>query len=359
MDSAAKGVSVVTPTGRKDPRFREMADALVVSIERARRDIPWLQVEWIIVDMQLWYVKGRRDEVTDAVRGRFPTLHVEPKPCRWQGPHRFTKRDRWAKANALNTGFVYANLTHVACFDDCTVVAEDWLISHWRAAEVRAAAAGPYRYLKSGAVVEAGRVIQGEVTSDDHRLHSKPNGGPCSGGWLYGGNFSVPLDAVLRCNGLDEMMDGSAGLDDCEFGLRVGRVVPCLWFPQAGIYQLSETHEPIDEVLSGAAAEARNEKPSDRCKGFAYLDQQGTVHWMTWNHAPVWRLLGERPERSADGYWHRVYEPAYETDKTRITALGNPFTLEHLRQIRLSGKPLPVPDQPTHDWRDGQPLAEM
>lgn len=359
MWNDSPGISIVTPTGRKDPRFTEMADALAVSIERARREIPELLVEWIVVDMQLWYIQDRREQLASAVHGRFPTQHVEPKPCVWQGPHRLTRRDRWAKANALNTGFLYVNHPHVACIDDCTLVDEDWLIGHCQAAELRIAAAGPYRYLRPGAVVKSGRVVEGEVTSNDHRLRDMPEPGVCPGSWLYGGNFSVPLHVILQCNGLDEMMDGAAGLEDCEFGIRVGRVVPCWWNPRAGISQLTETHEAVDDYLGPEPARARQEKVPERCKGFEYKDANGTIHWMTWNHAPIWRLGGDRPAIGPDGYWHRVAEPAYELDKTRIIPLGNCYGLRFLRELVRAGEPLPVPNEPLFDWRDGQPLVEM
>lgn len=341
-----------------------MADSIAATMHKARQATSDLAIEWIVVDTGLWgglsTLVERRRQLMNVVAGRFPVIHVAPKPCVWQGPHRLTSKDYWAKANALNTGFVYANYNHVACFDDCTIVSVDWLDCHWKAAKSGAAAAGAYKYLKAGAKIRHGQVIEGEVVSDDHRLREKPNVDGCPPAWLYGGNFSVPLEAVLAVDGLDEIMDGSGGLEDCEFGARVGRVVSCHWYPQAEIFQLAETHEPILDYTGGAAADARGEAAAPaRCKGFEFIDHANTHHWMTWNHAPVWRLWGEKPVQGSDGLWRRSAAPEFSEDSHRIKSIGNTFSLQYLRYLLRAGLPLPIPQGPTHDWRDNVPLGSM
>jgi hypothetical protein len=355
-------LTVFCPTARRNPRFQEMCDSLA----NAQARLPdGVSLEMVVVDEALWYdgAVERESELRKIVDGRFPLIHVPPKPCVWRGPHRLTQKDHWAKANAVNTAFVYAHGDHVIGIDDCSFVDEFFLTAHYHAAFHNLGAAGGYKYLAPGAQVQHGRLVEGQVTSDDHRLKERLATAPCPGGWLYGGNFSAPLSAVLDCNGYDEIMDGSGGLEDSEFGLRLSRVVPTWFYPSAAVYQLTDSHDAIGGFVSGAIAEAtgaeESEKVAKKCKGFWYRDAAGTSHWFTYNHLPIWWLTGHRRATHPDGHSYTLHDPTMSHHKVRFRAIGNAYDLRDLRALVAKGEPLPVPKYPYKDWRDKQPLTDM
>jgi hypothetical protein len=377
-------ISVVLPTLRKNPRFQEMADALAVNLEALRTAGVPGELQWVIVDGRLWYEDpaARRAQVLDAVRGRFHVVHVEPKPSVWQGPYRLTRRDLWDKASASNTGLCYADGPCVVFVDDCSIFNEEFLLCHYETTFQGLAACGGYRYLRPGARVEAGRLVEASFEEPgDHRLLAQAIAGPCAPGWMYGGNASCPLEAALIANGFDEIMSGQGGLEDCEFGLRIARVVPLWFLPGALAYQLMETHEVVGDYLGhepdplcncGHSAtkhlgflacdqcrcgEYKARLP-ERCKGFPYRDGNGVLHHMSDNHRPIYRLQGMRIAPAGDAF-QPVPDGALEEETRRVRTIGNGFDLRELRAAVRGGRHFPVPGEPKKDWRDGQPLEDM
>ena len=329
-------LSLVTCTLRKEPRFDWMADSLMASAAKHE------QVEWelIVVDGQLWYQPDRRDRLQAAfgeARRLHPTRlpnvrHVEPKPTVWQGPHRLTSKDWFALCNARNTGLCYATGQQVVFFDDCTVLDEDFLRWHWRAGEKGVGHAGSFRSYTRASVRDA-KVVDGEfhpggikdIRGEDFRT--------AYGGWLWGLNMGFPLEAALAVNGYDEKYDGQAGSEDCDFGVRLDRIRCKLYYnPKCLIYQILETHEPLD----------------------------GHSSW-----TPVPELERPRPKElvlKRDGIPHFANEKLIEIladDTVRYAPLGNPFNLREMRDAVQRGEDFPIPTEPSLDWRDGQPLKEM
>lgn len=381
-------ISVLMPTLRRDPQFQMMADSLAHCIEVLRRACGKLEVEWVIVDGRLWYDDelARRQLVAEVVRGRFPVQHVKPKPSVWQGPTRLTQKDHWDKASASNTGICYARGQQIVFTDDCQIFEEGWLLAHHMAGQAGIAAAGGYKYVYAGTgTVVDGRLIGGkfehewrkigdefvrlEVQAGDHRLVERTYPEPCPGGWMYGGNGSAPLEACLKIDGFDEIMSGQGGLEDCDFGVRVERVVPLWFLPHANVIQIMDTHETVGEFLSGSAERCGAEPPkvTKKCKGYPYLDDKGIVHHMSDNHRPILRLVGARPAPRGDGYYRHEGAVALQGELKRFTAIGNHWldkygrrmTLRALRHHVQSGGAFPIPTYPDRDWRDGQPLKEM
>lgn len=357
------GISVIVPTLRKDPQIKKMADSLVNTAKHLPTGVPW---EFIFVDGQLWYFdeKLRRQEVSDAVAGRFQFTHVPPKPTIWQGPTRLTGKDCWDKNNASNTGLVYANYSCVLFSDDCTVFDDYWMVNHYRFLTEDKAVCGPYKYVHAGtSKVIDGRLVEGKFEEPgDHRLQFAPGLAPMramGGGWMYGGNAGAKLEHCLQINGFDEIMSGTGGLEDCEFGVRISRVAEVWFVPGAPIYQIMETHETVAEFLSGSQERTRVvEKAMPPCKGFKYKDDNGVIHHMTYNHLPIWRLTGHKLDY-VDGYGKPVYYTKLEPDRTRFWTVGNNFNLRKLRQHVRNGGKFPIPTGPIRDWRDGQLLKEM
>lgn len=325
-------LSVVMCTARADPRWELIVPSLLENVERARAIVP--EVELVAVDEGLWRdERACRDRLADLVRGRMPVQHVAPKPTVWRGPHRLTSQDHWDKPSALNTAVCHARHPRLAFFDDQSVLDPHWLASHVAPAASEAlgpvSIAGTYRVWHPGARAEGCQVTGEPMTPGDHRLTESPGGGPCHPGWLYGGNVSFPLEALLMVNGWDEKLSGARGLEDCELSIRVSRVTKTFFRPDSVVNYLTFPDAgPIE--------------PAARCKGFDFRDHQGQHHWMSWNHLPVWWLTD--PGR---------------TDQTRILPLGNSFDLRELRARVQAGGALPAAAGPTHDWRDGQPLSEM
>lgn len=377
-------ISVVLPTLRRLPRFKELADSLARSLDDLHDAGMVGELQLVVVDGRLWYddKDRRKKQLRDAVRDRFWVTHVEPKPSVWQGPFRLTTRDLWDKASASNTGLCYAEGACVLFVDDCSLVSETCLRAHLTMADRGIAACGPYAYALPGARVEDGRLVDATLESPgDHRPGMQAVAGPCPPGWMYGGNASCPLDAALKVNGFEELMSGQGGLEDCEFGLRIARVVPLWFLPGAIVYQLTETHEPVAQYLGhvtgdpcgcghnlgdhegcnacrlcscGAYKTARDL----RCKGYPYKDGNGVVHHMSDNHRLIYRLLGMRVTEE-HGFWEPRPDPTLEPDTRRVTTLGNAFDLRELREALGAGRYFPVPGEPKTDWRDGQALAEM
>lgn len=382
-------ISVVLPTLRREPRFQEIADSLANNLAVLRGTGASGDLELVVVDGRLWYddEKTRRAQVADAVAGRFILRHVPPKPTVWQGPHRLTKTDKWDKASASNTGLCYATRSCVVFIDDCCVLSHDFLLWHLRMHQLGHAACGGYLYTKPGARVEGGRLVGAEFQSPgDHRLCERSVPSKCPGGWMYGGNASCALDVALRADGFDEIMSGQGGLEDCEFGLRLSRLSPVFFLPSALAYQLTETHETVGEFLSNmhlpnpdrpcscghpvaqhpqyggcraCGCQAFKSANDAQCKGFRYLAPDGVEHFMSDNHRPIYRLQGYRLQKQADGRYTQCFSEDLRPELARFTAMGNRYRLADLRALAQAGRPLPVPDKPTHDWRDGQPLVEM
>lgn len=306
-------------TARLDPKFERFADSLdnelLATPTLARSDI-----EVRMVDFHGWYDKDRAEMFNALVRGRFPFFHHTPKPTVWQGPHRRTPVDFFAAANSRNTMFVYAKAPHIAFVDDLSVLLPGWLSAHLHAADYEYVLCGmtsKYREM----IVKKGVIMAhtAHPPGSDSRIRQiyKDGAIPCSGAWLYGGTFSVPLEAALRVNGQDEQCD-SIGGEDYDFGIRLER---------AGF--------PIRANRSCMTVEDED------------LHHDGM---------PMFRLnkpVQEHGPYSSDKMLHELQT------STRSWTQGNSFSLRALRERVTQGGDLPSPDGPTRHWVDGQPLSEV
>lgn len=209
------GVSIVLPTGRAEPAFDWLADSLA----RQLRDGD--DVEVVVVDRL--HDAARGDRFRAAAAGRFPIVHVPPKPSPWQGPHRLTRADRFAAASARNTGLAHARAPYVVFVDDCAVLMPGWWDAVRRAAREGAVVAGAYQRQRE-MVVREGRLVSGRLdpVGVDGRWPLGDDAGPVriGGGQLYGSSFAAPRELLLSINGLDEMCDG-LGQEDVQLGLRI------------------------------------------------------------------------------------------------------------------------------------------
>jgi hypothetical protein len=313
-------ITICTTTLRKQPRFKETADSL---FKAPKPQIEW---EWLVVDGILWYEKNRREELEEAVAGRFTFRHVVPKPSLWQGPHRLTSKDYWDACSARNTAFIAATHPYVVFIDDCMEVDEFWFYQILTAYTQDLAYAGTYSSLNTNR-----RPISG---GEDHRKTQCPSTQMVYGGWLYGMNMGVPLNKALNVDGYDETYSGQGGVEDCDFGVRLDRAgCKVIWLPESMVYQLMDSHEPVCGYAGGASKEVGFKaplKPKERKL------KNGMVRFA--NEFLTERLMTEDVKR---------YLPL----KMR--------NIRELRKLYWEGKPLPVPSWPSTDWRDGQRLEDM
>ena len=136
---------------------------------------------------------------------------------------------------------------HIALFDDCSILAENWLYWHLRAAERGVCVAGSFRSYNHAQIVN-GRILEGDVWGD-----GKDSRGEmickAPGGWMYGLNVSFPLEGTLKVNGFDEYYSGQGGSEDCDLGVRLERGgCTVVFFPDCKIYQILEHHEAVCET---------------------------------------------------------------------------------------------------------------
>lgn len=227
-------LSIVMCTARPDPGSLLFFE----SLESAARYHPDITYEVIVIDKLLW--DKPLSEQPQGLR------RVPPKPTVWQGPHRKTSKDYWAKANALNTAIVLANGQQLVFIDDCMIVNGTWLLSHAYYAKMQRAVAGRCISIKNPQTKDGALELFDLVSADDVRMQQvPPDGKPvhCSGTWLFGSNFSVPLYYAYKLNGFDENYDGQRGFEDIDFGARLERTACSIQFdPRCIVYQVMDTH---------------------------------------------------------------------------------------------------------------------
>ena len=316
-------LTVAYLTFRKNPRFEWFAASLAREL-RDTSEIDPASVQIIVVDGRLWHDEARRVEMLSAAAGRITFEHVSPKPTVYQGPHRLTSRDFFAAASTRNTALALTRSPHVAFVDDLSVLLPGWLRCHLKA-QVQG-------YVLCGTTCKVNNIVvseSGDLVSFDEfppgrdsrmgRLFDPVEVVNCSGGWVYGGTFSVPIEAALRVNGQDEQHDVIGG-EDYDFGMRLERAgVPVRITRACGTYELESGHH---------------------------------------EEAPMMRL--DKPWPGDDGpYTSNHLLKKIQREASRTWTCGNDFNLRELRDRVLSGKPFPIPTGPATYWSDGQPLANL
>ncbi|MFI4923912.1 MAG: glycosyltransferase [Vicinamibacteria bacterium] len=298
-------ISVVFPTVRDDPAFDWFTDSLARQLGDAD------DVEVIVVDALFDAWRGERFRA--CADGRYPVVHVAPKPTPYQGPWRRTSHDCFAAANARNTGLVYARAPYVVFADDCALPMPGWWQAVKRAAAHGDVVAGAYQKQWDMRVVrgtlERGRVEPSGVDSRwAHGDVARPV--PIDGGCLYGASFGAPRDLLLSVNGLDELCDSTGG-EDYQLGLRLTHAgVPILYarsmltIESEELGRLGKTYARHDRTLPEPAYMARlaefglrERSTTGRCdSSHMVLDVTlGTGSWATYGNA--FRLADLSPDR--------------------------------------------------------------
>jgi hypothetical protein len=230
-----------------------------------------------------------------------PDVRVSPpKPTPWQGEHRITTCDWWAKSSAINTALVLCETDYIVFVDDCCRVGAKWLETVRGGESSRSSVlAGTYNKIEHGDVIP------------DHRQVLFPQGKPdCGGGWLYGCTFALPLEWALEINGAEEGCDGM-GTEDYIFG-----------------FMLSNNDRQIDFVPDMAVIQERVEKSTPGLPSIRLLRTDKGVSPNDKSHAALARFsVLKRTEFTPD--------------------------LRKLRGARAAGNLIwPVPDPNMRDWYD-------
>ena len=298
-------------TSRQEPRIEWFFDSL--------RNENTNVTQIIVVD--LFADQYGRKEYFRKLAGR-EIDHVLPKPSVWQGVHRLTKDHWWAASNARNTALCLARTDYVAYVDDRCVLMPGYL-THIKESIMRGRAIFGSYQKRIGMKVENGVIVKDGISegivdgSDTREAYLTQNQIPapfeCPGAWSFGCNLAFPLEWALEINGWDETCDG-AGFEDPFFGIMLQNSGKKALF-----------YEPRMKVIQDRTSKECYPVIKKTDKGISPNDK---------SHAMLDRLKA----------------------KKRAT---HSWDLRAIRESVLRGEPFPIPTGPTHDWYDGQPLAEM
>ena len=303
--SGMKSLTVCYVTSRPEPEFDWFLNSLASQIN------DWEQVEIIVVDS---CATGPSYYQTQKIKR---LIRTPPKPCIWQGPHRITTQDWWAKCNALNTALCLVKTDWVAFVDDRSVLAPTWLQSIREAMAGNYAVCGTYEK-RVGMVVENGVIkAGGTIVARDNRYTGQTGPITANGGWWYGCTNALPLEWMLQMNGFPEKCD-SVSFEDIITGMII-----------------HNNGHPIKFDPSMKIIEDRTpEKVGPPCK----------------------RSSKERHPHDTEDKTHQILRWARSAKVS-----DNPFNMRELRDSILAGGAFPIPDQNANwlDWFDGQSLMEM
>lgn len=239
-----------------------------------------------------------------------------PKPNVWGGKYRLTKNNWWHVAACRNTGLCYAKHDFITFLDDRCVLMPTWMDAAREAEENKYAVCGTYEK-RDGMVVTDGVITHGGIiTGEDGRFkHAEGNKMTAPGQWMYGCTFGLPTEWMLSVNGVDESWD-SVSMEDTHFGQMLqNNGYPIYFDPRM---KMIEDRSPIAPPHN-MKRESKEKHPNDTS------DKTHTLIKAIWNN--------KRSDYNHD--------------------------LREQRRIILSGGHFPIPESPTVDWFDSQPLREM
>jgi hypothetical protein len=246
-----------------------------------------------------------------------PIINVKyrtPKPSIWQGEHRITKEDWWAKCNALNTGICLCDTEWIAFVDDRSVLSHGWLQCVQDSMIHEYAVCGSYEK-RSGMKVENGEITDpGELLGQDIRTQ---RGFPHRTTDWYGGSGALPLEWCLLVNGFPEDICDGLGFEDIAFGILLRNNNLDMRYDSRMRIIEDRTPTEIDGALKRAS----------------------------------------KPSPNEDKYQAKDYRILSIMGESKVS--GNSYDIRELRQKVLRGEPWPVPSASHTDWFDGQPISEM
>lgn len=295
-----KSLTIVYVSSRHEPKMQWFFD----SLDRETGD-DYSNTHVVVVYNYLDVIRQHRDSNH--------TTFTPPKPTIWQGEHRITKTDWWAKCNAMNTGICLCDTEWIAFVDDRCVLAKGWLQCVQDSMIHGYAVCGSYEK-RSGMKVENGEIIyEGELLGSDDRPQ---RGFPVPTRDWYGGSCALPLEFALRVNGFPEKYCDGLGFEDVAFGILLrNNHLPMYYDSRMKIIE-DRTPTEISGALKRGGKKGPNTPWDD--KDYAILDKMNVSR-----------------------------------------ESGNSYDIKILREKILSGAPFPPPIPEHHDWYDGQFIGDM
>lgn len=302
-------ISVCYITNRIQPQIGWFFDSLHRECKGDYSDLTVIVVDYFAAERH-----------AGSPRGKCQFVYTTPKPCVWQGPHRLTKKDYFAAANARNTALCLAPDGHIAFVDDLSVLLPGWLNCVRQSQRENYIALGTYQKVKC-LEVKDGLVVSFAAFPEGIDSRSKLCSQPvtsCGGNWLYGCSFAAPVEALLDVNGSDENCDSTGiGSEDYCLGIRIGNLkkYSFRYDKRMMTYESEEGHRnPV--------------YPKGTDKGVSPNDKSHSILRMAQQSKWAPNYFGEGGIRA-------------------------------LRQKALAGEPFPVCQIPQHDFFDGQSLSEL
>ena len=309
-----KSLQISYVTARDEPRIDWFLESL------KRQLIPGDLVDVVIVDL------FQSTRVLTVPEGLF-VRHIEPKPTIWQGKHRITKDNWWAKSNALNTAIAVCNANYFACVDDRSILCPGWMQAVRDAMSFHYAVCGPYEKVidlvaSDGNIISYTEQRNGEIPSGkDNRLEYAhkywrdmmflQSPWKCPGEWWYGCSTALPLQWALEVNGFPEDMCDSLSAEDGPFGRLIENCGRPIYY--------DERLKILEDRTAGSDQRMRRSDfgPSPQDKSHAVLEKM------------------------------RVRQGELGTQSL------NSYDLSALRERTLKGEPWPMPTASHKDWWDG------
>jgi hypothetical protein len=293
-------LTVAYVTSRNEPKFEWFFESLWNQCGGVKPKI-------IVVDL---YKDKRALALSDG------DVHVFPKPNIWQGDHRITTEDWWAKSNALNTAIILCKTDFIAFVDDRCVLAPTWLKAVRKAMNNNYAVCGTYEK-RSGMKVENGVItVEGELLGK-----GRPEGFGRTRDW-WGGSYALPLEWCLAVNGWSEDMCDGLGSEDSMFGVTLfNSGLPVFYDSDLKIIEDRSPYE-----IGGGLKRADKNK---RTKDDPLFKETDAKSW------DIVRAFGGK------------------------TSSQNSYDIRNMRARIQNGEPWPPPSASTLDWYDGSRISEM
>ncbi len=309
-------------TARKDPKFEWFAQSLM---RECGGDVSGIKV--LVIDFYArahkpedgWTEVDAANRLAEIYRvAKFNVSHHAPIWNPWQGPHRLTKDNYWAKADYLNAAIALCATDWLAVVDDLSVLRPGWLAAAREATTWGGITCGAYRkvnnlVVKDGAV--EGFTDHPSGTDARVRFYGVDGIHPCPGYRMYGCNFVAPIAVLLAVDGYPQMTNG-LGYEDSECGKMIERTGVRFRFNP----------------------------------GMMIYEDEGLHH------------VGTNMRRSDPGVSPNDKSHAFITRAAALTRWPNHFGPGGLAAVRarvLAGEPLPVITEPQTEWFTGTPLTEL
>ena len=274
-----KTLTLCVTTSRYQPRYDWLVDSLLLGTL-----IPE-GLKLLAIDL---HAETRQESA--------PWFRIEPPmPNPWQGKHRLTQSNHWAKATALNTALCLCDTEWIAFVDDRSVLSPTFMQAIQEAMERDYAVCGTYEKFTE-LQVESGKVIGGKLTGQDPRATGKLFPRACPGSHWFGCCNALPLEWALDINGYDESSNGM-GYEDTPFGVMLkAQNRPIMFDERMAVIQdrTPEFSQPV--VIRTDPGKSPNDKSHALLK---LLEGRST--------STNWRNLRDIRKRLQDG---RGFEPS-------------------------------------------------